>query len=247
MKYLLLPFSCLLLFCSCGQDDKTVKKDSTNSADSFVVNEEYSDGPEEDEAYYSDSTYTLQIKGAAYLLLFSHEGAPFHAAGESTTVRLVEQSTRDTLYEKTFDFNSVGALRHPAPGHYWIALVNSGGGSGYSATLFDIQLEPEIALKPLFNFNELSSWITNRAANEVIFFQAMWNIDWNHEGEESEAHFQEHLQHISLYTIREDTVIAKEIGITKEKYDLNSGDTAIAVIKRNESRLFKDIRWEDYD
>lgn len=247
MKYMLLPFSCFILFCSCGQENKTVKKDSGNSADSFVMNEEYSDGPEEDEASFPDSTYTLQIKGAAYLLMFSHEGAPFHAAGESTTVRIVEQSSHDTLYEKTFDFNGVGALRHPAPDHYWIALLNSGGGSGYSATLFDIQLDPEIDLKPLFNFNELSSWVTNRAANEVVFFQALWNIDWNHEGEETEAHFQEHLQHISLYKIMPDTVVAKEIGATKAKYDLSATDTMVREIKRKEPGLAKSIDWQQYD
>jgi hypothetical protein len=242
---LLLPCF-LLLFTECGQENKTSKTGTENSADTFVVNEEYDDDAEEDENSFSDSTYSLQIKGNVYLLLLSHEDVPFHQAGESTTVRIVEQSTH-TLYEKTFDFNSVGQLRHPAPDHYWLSLLNSGGGSGYSATLFNIKLEPEIVLQPIFNFNELSDWKTNRDATEIIFFQAIWNIDWNHEGEETEAHFQEHLQHISLYTIREDTVIAKEIGMTKAKYDLNASDTAMLEIKRKEAGLFKSIDWENYN
>jgi hypothetical protein len=75
----------------------------------------------------------------------------------------------------------------------------------------------------------------------------MWNIDSNHEGEEAGAHFQEHLQHISLYQIMQDTIIAKELGVTKGKYDLGVNDTMAREIKRKEKELVKEVHWEDYN
>jgi hypothetical protein len=171
----------------------------------------------------------------------------WHEAYETTTVTIIEDESRDTLYSNAFEFNTTGALRNPAPGSYWLSLLNSGGGSGYSATLFNIRIKPKAQLQPLFNFSELSHIQGSKDGSQILFFSGMWNTAYGPDSKNFESHFAEHRQYVSLYTIKEDTVTVKEIGETKLKHDFHYNDTAVNQFRRTEPALANKINWADFE
>ncbi|MDQ3111096.1 MAG: hypothetical protein M3R17_14480 [Bacteroidota bacterium] len=242
----------IVLLAACGPENNyKIPPDDT------LVNEEYSDGPIDDlyEDSERDTIYPMEIQGKAYQLMFTHdEYRSSRNDNKSTiTVRIVENATSDTLYYELIKFNSIGRFFHPSPDHYLVNLTEESGGSGYSGTLYNIRFNPEITLQPVTNFNELSFWECNKAATEILFFQASWEMNAG-STDNFEAHFSEHRQSVGIYRISQDTVIYDGIGFTKYKYDLhnhkfeeNGNDSIILRIKKQEPALAKKVKWEEYD
>jgi hypothetical protein len=197
-----------------------------------------------------DTIYPLQVKNKLYQLILSHEGPTYTSQGDlSTTVRIVENENHDTLYKKTFDFNTCGLFANPAPDHYWLDLYNSGGGSGFSGKVFNIKIDSVISLQPLVSFDELSYWKSNRTATAFIFSEAIWNLDVNMDSEDFESHFDKHKQEISIYEIEKDTVIVNDLGLTKNKFDFSDYENKYPLkeFRDKEPAIAKQINWEDYN
>jgi hypothetical protein len=229
-----------LLFLSCGQEHKTTNpspvKNPSNDSGNTVI----------DFKKDIDTIYHLEINNKNFDLILSQEYPSSTGSGAlTTTVGIVENEKHDTLYKKTFEFNEIGELSHPATNCYWLTMINSGGGSGYSGTLFNIRITPEITLQPLVNINELSFWKGNRDASELVLFQSIWNTNG---GENNfESHFDEHKQWIGIYKIKEDTVLLSEVGMTKKRYNSFENNGEVDKFKKAEPNLAKAIRWSDYD
>ena len=246
----LFPLLFILAFSQCREENK--QPEITVLPDSNIVSNDIHpdstpspvDTTPANPSYYTDSVYQLKVNGKNYQLVLSHNyPSQQHEGALATTLFIIDTANADTLYRNLYEFNEIGELRNPAPGHYWIALLNSGGGSGYAATLFNIRIDDKIKIQPLFNFDELSYWKTNSAANEVLFFEGIWNMNVEDE-KDFEAHFYPHKQLVSTYSIKNDTVISKEIGLSSYKYDLfDNADTDIGKFQLQEKKLNKNINW----
>jgi hypothetical protein len=239
-------------FSGCENESKPVSKSdtlpATESAADSVVTENYVRSEEE------DTIYPMEIHGKSYQLMLTLGEYPSREDERfvTTTVRIIENETSDTLFKETFEYNSIGRFFHPAPDHYWINLTNESGGSGYSGTLFNIRLEPEIRLQPVTNISELSFWESNKTATEILFFQAYWYTTAGLS--DMESHFSTHRQSMGIYKIMEDTIIYKDLGMTKYRYDLhahkfeeNGNDNIILRLKKQETALTGMINWDEYD
>lgn len=252
VKLSLLCISFLLLM-SCGQEEKTKNGDSASN-DTVNVSTEpdalaHGEQPKENETGV-DTIFALKIGGKAYqLVLFNDYFISMeYGTVPCMTVHIVESASNDTIFSETFrDFNYFARLENPAPGKYWLGLLNSGGGSGFSAALFNVKIAPEPKLQPIFKYNELSFFKGNRTGTALLFFQASWLT--NPEGE-PETHFEPHRQGVAIYEIREDSVIYKDLGDTQGKYDLSVDEDALKqlpLIRKNEPELAEKIPWEDFD
>jgi hypothetical protein len=244
MKLYTIFFFSILLFYRCGEEKKAapdapdvVKQDTIHAASDHNTSNQPA-------VTNTDSVYPLEVNGKNYELVLSQNYPSQKTEGAlATTLFIIDTANADTLYRDLYEFNEIGELRNPAPGHYWIGLLNSGGGSGYSATLFNIRIGDKIEIQPLFDFDELSYWKTNALADEVLFFEGIWNMNVENE-KDLESHFAPHRQSVSEYSIKSDTVILKEIGISKYKYDLfDNADTDIGKFQEQEKKLNKNIKW----
>jgi hypothetical protein len=234
-------FLVLLLF-SCHEEKKRVPE-KNNPVDSQARTKPLSPSSE----MSSDTTYTLSIDGKEYRLVFTHneEMSDNREQDETITVRMVALATEDTLFTETYDFNTVGRLDHPAPNVYWLDLLNSGGGSGFSGTIFNVCISPKPRLQKIENMNELSFWKANRTATKLIFFQAYW--DMSGDEETFEAHFDEHKQAISLYTIAANAIFYEELGTTVFKYDFSGEKPPFSTLREKEPELAAKIDWADFE
>jgi hypothetical protein len=249
-KLLFLPGVLVFVLTNCGQENKPAVKSDTVIADTpAAIPGANNSSPQF--TPFTDTIHQLLIDGKNYRLILSHEFPSVEHNGDvTTTVRLVDDVDHDTLYENTFDFNTAGQLRNPAPDHYWLSLYNFGGGSGYSGTLFNIRLTPEITLQPLLNFNELTYFKSNRTATELLCFNGIWDMG-SINSDNPEAHFTAHKQLITVYQIREDTVISylPGGGLTKRKYfdEDENMEMTLQKLRKQEPVIAKEIKWEDYD
>lgn len=87
--------------------------------------------------------------------------------------------------------------------------------------MYTIRINPVIKLQPILQFNEMSFWINNRSATELIYFYGIWSTSGDDEN--SESHFSTHFQSVTIYKITEDTVLTLTPGdgLTKNKYDFH--------------------------
>ncbi len=231
-------FFILLLF-SCQDEKKPVSK-KNKPVDSLVSTTSSA-------AISSDTTYTLSIDGKSYALVFTHNEimSDNREQDETITVRIVATETHDTLFTQAYDFNTVGRLDHPAPNVYWLDLLNSGGGSGFSGAIFNVCVSPKPRLQQIETMNELSFWKANRNATKLIFVQAHW--DMGGDDDDFEAHFSEHKQSISLYTITPNAIFYEELGTTVFKYDFSGEKPPFDALREKEPELAAKIDWEDFE
>ena len=192
----------------------------------------------------SDTSFRIDIGAKSFQLIITHDEQPSITNNNesTTTIRIVDNSNQDTLYRKTYDFNELGELTKSGANNYYITLLNSGGGSGYSGCLFKINCNPKIALQPIFNFDELSFWEFNKTDKEIILYKGKWNMNPN--SKSFEAHFSKHIQTIFLYKINESKISFKKLGTTKNKYDIEN--ISLKYLKKKEALLLKDINVDDY-
>lgn len=240
-------FICVLgfLFSNCGQQPKAVGPAKVVDAQNdFIAKDSIAKFIPLPLEKCIDTVYDIKIDGEAYRLVLSNE-VPSDEGALTKTVRLVNEN-HDTLFKKTLVFNEILEFSSPAPNCYWLTLVNSGGGSGYSGTVFYLRMKPEITLQPLVNINELSCWKANRTATEFILFQGNWDMSGSPEGENFESHFSDHKQWVGVYTILQDTVSMKEIGMTKMKHGFIDNDFVLEEFQKDEPELAKAIHLNEY-
>ncbi|CAN5380701.1 hypothetical protein BH09BAC5_BH09BAC5_15220 [soil metagenome] len=235
-----------IFLLGCGEGNKNVsvsdtliEMDSVDSVPAQVI---------PTSSVIPDTIFPFQLSGKDYNLIFTHETrSPAYGTELTTTVRIINIETKDTLAEETFDFNSTGRIVESSPDHYWFNLVNEFGGSGYSGKTYMIKSQPAIHIQEVCNFNELSTWKWNKDATALLFLQGIWNMSGDAMSEDFEAHYDAHQQSISLFTIQQDTVLATEIGLTKYKYDFTENDKAFSEILKKEPGIFKRITISEFN
>ncbi|MGL4599331.1 MAG: hypothetical protein ACRCYO_17545 [Bacteroidia bacterium] len=239
MNFFRLHLLFVFLLFSCQEEKKPVSE-KNKTADSLASTPSTSE-------ISSDTTYHLSIDGKQYALVFTHNEfmSDNREQDETITVRIVATETHDTLFTQVYDFNTVGRLDHPAPNVYWLDLLNSGGGSGFSGAIFNVCISPKPKLQKIETMTELSFWKANHSATKLIFFQAHW--DMGNDDADFEAHFSEHKQSISIYTITPNAVFYEELGTTVFKYDFSGEKAPFDALREKEPELAAKIDWADFE
>lgn len=237
-----------LLFIGCGESKNDVNRNDTSTIP-YSTNKNPSVNVLNNEGL--DSVYSVLINDTACEIIFSHElPSSIDSSDLSTTVQVVQKHNHDTLYKKTFDFNTVGKVVQAAPGIFFIDLYNSYGGSGFTGSIFYLKTAPEISLRPVCKFDELSYWKSSNSGTQLILFDGIWNMNINPDSPDFETHFSDHQQFITEYDIKTDTVIANEIGSTKYKYSVSENESDVEStlkdFRKKEPHMADKIRWENY-
>lgn len=230
IKFVLICDLIVLLFISCGNNDKDVDK----SADYRPYNNDIFE-------YGDDTTFMLTINNKIYQLILTHDKQKSIEYNWITVInaQIVDNSNHDTLYKSTFKYNQIGDLTKSGSNNYYLTLNNSGGGSGFKGTLFKIKIIPYVSFQPIIDINELSDWKFNKYDTEMLFFKGYWG--------DNEIHFQEHKQYVSICKIQENNVIIKKLGMTKHKHIFCDGTETLKDFKKKEPVFLKKIKWEDYE
>ncbi|MEI6822609.1 MAG: hypothetical protein WCL51_11805 [Bacteroidota bacterium] len=234
LKNLLICSLVIILFINCGHKGK-----ATNKSGLLTKSKTYKSD------IGDDTIYKIEIGDKTYQLIFKH--TELHESEDdmdsTISVSIVDNSTHDTLYNKIVNYNEVGDFTKTANNNYFISLISSGGGSGYSGTLFKIKITPKVVFQPILELGELSYWIFNKYGNELILFDGKWDFN----SKPPESHFEAHRQNISIYKILENNVTVKKLGMTRRKHDFIDDVETINDFKRKEPVISKEIKWEDYN
>lgn len=232
----------LFALTACRQPIGTSAKSTITTEDSLHLKAHYIQKAD------TGLLYPMLINNENYSLKLTHdEERSLNAENiSSTTLRLIRNKDGDTLFTATYDFNNIDKLYNPAPNCYWLGLINSGGGSGYTGTLFNIKLEPKPVLQPILNFGELTYWRSNKNGSAILVLDGIWKRFNDLDTLDFESHFDGHKQTVSIYTLKKDTAICQKLGITKSKYSPWETDDIVDQIKANEPDLAKKIDWQDY-
>jgi hypothetical protein len=119
--------------------------------------------------------------------------------------------------------------------NYFIALINTGGGSGYEGNLYKLNFDNNNKLKPVFDYGELSYFAVNKEANEWLVIHGIWNF------EEKETHFEDHRYEIESYKMLNDSIEKTIFGKTKYKYSSMNFYMGLKEMIKKEPELFKSI------
>ncbi len=234
LKHVLICSLVSILFISCGHKGKATNKSGV-LAKSKTYKSDIGD----------DTTYKIEIGNKSYQLIFKH--TELHDSEDdmdsTISVSIVDNSSHDTLYNNILNYNLVGDFTKTTNNDYFISLLSSGGGSGYSGTLFKIKITPKVVFQPILKLGELSYWIFNKYGTELILFDGKWDFN----SKPPESHFEAHRQYISIYKIQENNVTVKKLGLTRRKHDFIDDVETINDFKKNEPVISKEIKWEDYN
>ncbi len=195
----------------------------------------------------SDSIYAIQIGPKHCHLLFTHQTFSPASDGElMTTVRIVNTENQKTIFDSTFNYNSVGRVEQIAKDGFIIDLTNIYGGSGFGGIIFYLKTATEISLQEVCPMNELTFWESNITGNKLLVLEGVWNMG-SADGPNFEAHFSEHRQNIFIYELGQDKPIRSVIGLTKFKYDLSENGNTLKEMKKKETKLNGKISWEEFN
>ncbi len=242
MKNLFLLSIIISLFLSCNEQEEKIpvyatpvpEKDTPlkepqplDTASGFILDTIYS-------MYFDEKIYQLALGYGNYM-------DSTYGSMQNTVVTILLNN--DTLYTEKLNFNTIGRLQNPAPGHYWIDLLNSGGGSGYSGTIFNIRPKPKPIMQTITTFGELSWWKSNKNATGLLYFSGYWD------SEHGESHFEEHKQGVCYYEIKDNAVSYKDLGRTKYKYAFSEGndENAFNEFRKKEKAIAAKINWADFE
>ena len=141
-----------------------------------------------------DTSFALNIDGKKYILTLPKNEmmSKGDSSRETIIARIIGSEANQVLFVETYEFNRIDGLQTPSNDKCWLTLVSAAGGAGFSGTAFQVQVDPEVKLLPILNFDELTPWKINKKRTGAIVFRGIWNMSTNDETAEQESHFSEH-------------------------------------------------------
>jgi hypothetical protein len=164
------------------------------------------------------------------------------------SVHVFDYNKNMIVTSKKFEENSFAEFNpYILPGeqakNYFLSLISSAGGSGFSGTIYQIVAADSVQFKNILDFGALSYLIFSKQGDRIIKLEGDWNSD------EGESHFANHRYSIYDYSIT-GSVQSKLLGKTKQKY--SSGDEEKSIkeilesIKSKEPELLKTVELSDF-
>jgi hypothetical protein len=153
---------------------------------------------------------------------------------------------KDTVFRASFNFNTIGTYEVVGGGRSYFRLINDGGGSGYTGVLLYLNTSrKEPFIDAVSDFSELSKWIYSNDGNSVLMAHGLWTVT-DTDAPDAETHFSSHRQVLFLYDTDVTPRTEKELGATKNKYELIDGENTFEDIRKSESQFDTLVTWEKF-
>jgi len=172
------------------------------------------------------------------------------AWGNPITV-FVENETGDSVvYSKKFDENQfVTSYSFKNNSKNYITLSMSGGGSGFTSTIYKVETEKTFDLKTVTSYNELCYYTFDKDGNELLLLHGIWALFIEGNGDEiEETHFADHVY--DIVTIDISTGKSTTHGTTRNKYPSEDSGTnpieLLKLIQKKEPKICKKINIDAY-
>jgi hypothetical protein len=148
-------------------------------------------------------------------------------------------------YKEKFEENNFDNLK-TSPTHAYITLVSFGGGSGYVATIYHVNLEGSEIFKPVISYSELTSVLFSSDYQELLVMGGIWEMS----DESEETHFSDHAYEISVVDLSKNKFETNIVSKTRKKYpsidyDFTS-EKLFQAIHQKEPQCFKGINLDKY-
>lgn len=153
---------------------------------------------------------------------------------------------KDTVFRASFNFNTIGKYDAVDGGRNYLQLINDGGGSGYTGVLLYLNTSrKEPFIDAVSDFSELSKWIYSTDGNSVLMAHGLWTLT-DMDAPDAETHFSAHRQVLFLYDVNVTPRTEKELGPTKNKYELIDGENTFEDLRKSEPQFDTLVNWEKF-
>lgn len=162
----------------------------------------------------------------------------------------VENASGDSIiYSKTFSENQfVTTYTFKNNGRNYITLSESGGGSGFTSTIYKIESTRTFTLKEITKYSELCFYTFDKEGNELLMLQGVWQMFAEGNDDIGETHFADHVYDVFTVDLNNDKITHH--GTTRNKYPSeDSGTTPIELFKmiqKKEPKICKNINIDAY-
>ncbi|MFM2016733.1 MAG: hypothetical protein RL007_389 [Bacteroidota bacterium] len=226
----ILATALILISASCGT---TQKHEEVVAADSSVP------------VHVDTSFVFLHNNDSCELLLAKRESIENNGV---ITEKIFTWITRgqDTVFRASYNFNTIGAYEVIGSSRSYFQLINDGGGSGYTGVLLYLNTSrKEPFVDAISDISELSKWIYSADGNSVLMAHGLWTVT-DMDAPDAETHFSAHRQVLFLYDINVTPRTEKELGATKNKYELIDGENSFEDMRKSESQFDTLVAWEKF-
>lgn len=153
---------------------------------------------------------------------------------------------KDTVFRASYNFNTIGSYEVIAGTRSYFQLINDGGGSGYTGVLLFLNTSrKEPFVDVISDISELSKWIYSTDGNSVLMAHGLWTVT-DMDAPDAETHFSAHRQVLFLYDINVTPRTEKELGATKNKYELINGENSFGDMRKSEPQFDTLVNWEKF-
>jgi hypothetical protein len=151
------------------------------------------------------------------------------------------------VYRESFDANQFAEINTtPDKSVLYITLVNFSGGSGYTATVYQLDLKGGKKAVEALSYSELTSVMFSADKKELIVMQGIWEMS----DDSDESHFSDHVYEISVVDLTNNKFERKTMGTTRNKYPSAeidfSSEKLLKQIHAKEPQAFKGINLDRY-
>jgi hypothetical protein len=148
-------------------------------------------------------------------------------------------------YQEKFEENNFDNLKI-SPTHAYITLVSFGGGSGYIASVYQVNPGATEVFKPVISYSELTSVLFSSDYQELLVMSGIWEMSDDAE----ESHFSDHAYEIGVVDLSKNKFEVKNINKTRKKYPSIDYDFTAEKLFQNihqkEPQCFKGINLDKY-
>ncbi len=210
------------------------------------------------EKLFNAKKYQLDSAFNKVLIIDKKFDVRFYRCADTTSdregalaIEINDADTKTIAYSHTFQENQYAlykksGLRLDALGVLYLELVFDGGGSGYSGTLYQINIQGNtIAPIEILHYGELSAYLFSKSNNDILLFNGIWG------SAEDESHFSDHLYTVTKYSFEGLLMRRQLLGTTQKKYEsVSDNKTFLATakeIQQREPKLLRNIDLPDFE
>lgn len=137
-----------------------------------------------------------------------------------------------------------------APGRLFVSFLSSGGGSGYTESLFWLDFfDGKLVLESIATTTELSYVYYNSAESKCLIVDFIWDMG-DPETADFESHFSAHRCAVRLVEIGDLVATEKQLFTSVKKYEMAENETDVsALLQRlyaDERNQFGDLRISEF-
>jgi hypothetical protein len=167
-------------------------------------------------------------------------------------IHVTNKENDSLILKKTFEENMfITTYSFKEKATEYVTLSSSGGGSGFTSTIYRLESDKSFHFQPVFSYSELSYYSFSQDGSEILCLHGIWALfNESEDGEIEETHFADHAYNIITINLNESKPTIQDHGSTRNKYPSEDSGTSfnelVNQIYKKEPRLFHNIRLEKY-